>query len=988
MMDAGRVGQQLGNYRLIRLLGRGGFAEVYLGEHIHLGTQAAIKVLYTKLDRESIDAFRAEARTIASLEHQSIVRVLDFGVEGNTPYLVMSYAPGGTLRTRYPRGTRLPLSTVVSYVQDIASALQYAHDRRLVHRDIKPENLLVGHNNEVLLSDFGIALVAQSTRFERTQDVAGTVTYMAPEQIQSHPRPASDQYSLGIVVYEWLSGEVPFQGSFTDIAVKHALMPPPSLREKVPALSPQIEQVVFTALAKDPKQRFPTVQAFAVALKQACEDTQQLTHPMSDAALYPSWQSTYIKPPSSPSWQSTALNTLPAAAPVATPVTPLPTPVTPIPTPTTFPPTPLPTSLPPVDISTAAPGAFSPAISTGKRRTPTSFRHSTRFRVILAAVACVVIISGFASFFVLSANSQHNTITSSDTLVVDHSLLDFGKIEKGAQATLAIGLSNTGKQLLRYTADAGKATWLQVQTRSATIAPGKTAMENVTIDTAHLPLGISSAPLTISSNSGNKQVQVRVQVITGQKAARLTVSTTSLDFGTVVAGASITPQPVLISNVGILALNWKASVGKAAWITLDRSSGTIAEGGSPQTINVNVQPAGLAQGSYTATLAITSNGGKQNVQVRMVVNSSSSSSTSSTSTSSSSSSSPTSSSSSPTSSSSSPTSSSSSPTVITSTVTPLWVASTGNNIYSTAAVANGIVYAGSVDHNLYAWDASSGNLIWKFTTGNEIYSSPTVYNGVVYVGSDDYKLYALDASTGTLLWSFTTGGQVRSSPVVVNGVIYFGAVYDKLYALNASTHAVIWTFTSPAAKSSYSTPVVVNGMVYVGSGDGNLYALNASTGSINWSFSTGNIVHSPPAVVNNIAYFGSENGTFYALNASSGTELWSFTTGGAIESWPVVSNNVVYFGSSDGNLYALDATSGSQLWKVTTGNAIHSSPALYNGVIYIGSNDYKVYAVNASSGAILWTYTTGLYVGASPTVANGVVYIGSGDDKMYAFTAS
>src|SRR5690348_11419450 len=139
MADAGeRVGQQLGNYRLLRLLGRGAFAEVYLGEHVHLGTQAAIKVLYAKVDHEGMEAFRAEARTIASLEHASIVRVLDFGVEGNTPFLVMSFAPGGTLRMRYPRGTRLPLAAVVSYVQQISSALQYAHERRLVHRDVKP----------------------------------------------------------------------------------------------------------------------------------------------------------------------------------------------------------------------------------------------------------------------------------------------------------------------------------------------------------------------------------------------------------------------------------------------------------------------------------------------------------------------------------------------------------------------------------------------------------------------------------------------------------------------------------------------------------------------------------------------------------------------------------------------------------------------------------------------------------------------------------
>jgi len=127
-----RVGQQLGNYRLIHLLGEGGFAEVYLGEHIHLGTQAAIKVLRTQLAKDDIETFRNEARTIARLEHPNIVRVLDFGLEGSTPYLVMGYAVNGTLRQRHPKGTRLPLVTIVSYVNQLADALQYAHDEKLI----------------------------------------------------------------------------------------------------------------------------------------------------------------------------------------------------------------------------------------------------------------------------------------------------------------------------------------------------------------------------------------------------------------------------------------------------------------------------------------------------------------------------------------------------------------------------------------------------------------------------------------------------------------------------------------------------------------------------------------------------------------------------------------------------------------------------------------------------------------------------------------
>src|SRR5207248_2607201 len=119
--------------------------------------------------------------TLARLRHPHIVRVLDFGMQEGTPFLVMDYAPGGSLRQLHPKGTQLPFDTVVSYVKRVASALQYAHDEQLVHRDIKPENMLLGQANDVLLSDFGLALTIRSSLYQQTQEMAGTTAYMAPE---------------------------------------------------------------------------------------------------------------------------------------------------------------------------------------------------------------------------------------------------------------------------------------------------------------------------------------------------------------------------------------------------------------------------------------------------------------------------------------------------------------------------------------------------------------------------------------------------------------------------------------------------------------------------------------------------------------------------------------------------------------------------------------------------------------------------------------
>ncbi len=271
---ADRSGQQLDTYRLIHLLGAGGYGEVYLAEHIYRKTQVAIKVL-PQLAQDDLRGFLTEARTMR-LKHPNIVQVLDFGVEERIPFIVMEYAPNGTLRQRHPKGTQVPLPAIVYYVKQVASALQYAHDERMIHRDVKPENMLIGAQNQVLISDFGIATIAHGTASQNAEMMIGTIPYMAPEQIQGHPRPASDQYSLGIIVYEWLCGERPFNGTLTEVAIQQTVVFPRSLREKNPAISPVAEQVVMTALAKDPKQRFGSVQAFANALEQALQPSMPL----------------------------------------------------------------------------------------------------------------------------------------------------------------------------------------------------------------------------------------------------------------------------------------------------------------------------------------------------------------------------------------------------------------------------------------------------------------------------------------------------------------------------------------------------------------------------------------------------------------------------------------------------------------------------------------------------------------------------------------
>jgi serine/threonine protein kinase len=268
-----RGGEYVGDYRLLRRRGRGTFGEVYQAEDRRSHHPVAVKLLKTPLTgREDLKAFLNEARAFR-LHHPHIVPLLDFGLsEHDLPFLVMEYVASGTLRDRYPKGSQVPLDVVVDLTSQLASALQYAHDQHLVHRDVKPENMLCRADGTVLLSDFGIASVAHaSSSVSVYEGVGGSLPYMAPEQIEGKPRRESDQYALAVVVYEWLAGVRPFQGTTPELISQHLHTPPPSLLDQVPTLPAAVEQVVFKALSKQPKERFVRVDDFAAALQAASQ---------------------------------------------------------------------------------------------------------------------------------------------------------------------------------------------------------------------------------------------------------------------------------------------------------------------------------------------------------------------------------------------------------------------------------------------------------------------------------------------------------------------------------------------------------------------------------------------------------------------------------------------------------------------------------------------------------------------------------------------
>ena len=261
-----------GRYRVLTRLGAGGMADVYCAEDTHLGRQVALKVLYRRFaqDQEFVERFKREARSAAGLTHPNVVNVYDRGEHDGTYYIAMEYLPGRTLKDVI--GDRGPLEqeAVVDIGVQILRAASFAHRRGIVHRDLKPHNVMLDDAGNAKVTDFGIARAGASDMTE-AGSIMGTAQYLSPEQAQGHPATAqSDLYSVGIILYELLTGRLPFDGeSAVAIAVQHLNDPPQPISELRPDVAPELEAAVMRALAKDPASRWSDADEFIRALEGA-----------------------------------------------------------------------------------------------------------------------------------------------------------------------------------------------------------------------------------------------------------------------------------------------------------------------------------------------------------------------------------------------------------------------------------------------------------------------------------------------------------------------------------------------------------------------------------------------------------------------------------------------------------------------------------------------------------------------------------------------
>jgi serine/threonine protein kinase len=579
MMQSGRgervlntlVDQHWGSYRLVRLLGRGSFAEIYLGEHVDRGTQVAVKILHTSLSGEAARAFQREAQIIAGLTHPHIIRILDFAIQDDRPFLVLEYAPNGSLRQRHPRDTQVPLPVVVEYVSQIASALQYAHERKLIHRDVKPGNMLVGQNGNILLSDFGIATVAHSTASMNTQEAQGTLAYMAPEQIEGHPRPASDQYALGIVAYQWLTGRTPFRGTSSEIIAQHLGVSPRSLREHAPQMSEDIERIIQRAMAKEPRARFSSVRAFANALQQAAEAMQSAI-PAKPAHSPQANPDTLPAPaddqniPLAPQPEATSradIPAIPSAKADDTSATLGKRQRT-----VTMPTTPL---LPlPVDASQDEPTA-----TTG--RSATAYRFHVGRAILLIAALCILLVGSIVFWY---------------TLPFLHS----------AQAGPKLSAPNTSTNTNATPGGSGSGSVGHTGIERST-PPGTDPRASAT-----QPVVPSASP---SASTPASQPTPAPDCLSG--------STHSLTMRQILGKSA--SSAVTLTNCSAVAGNWTATVqtsGGSGWTSCNPTGGTIPAG-ETQTVQITAGSSNMLVGTYTARWTFTMGSASWTVDVTLTI---------------------------------------------------------------------------------------------------------------------------------------------------------------------------------------------------------------------------------------------------------------------------------------------------------------------------------------------------------------------------------
>jgi outer membrane protein assembly factor BamB len=319
-----------------------------------------------------------------------------------------------------------------------------------------------------------------------------------------------------------------------------------------------------------------------------------------------------------------------------------------------------------------------------------------------------------------------------------------------------------------------------------------------------------------------------------------------------------------------------------------------------------------------------------------------------------------------------------------SEVTPVWSFRCEDELRGSPAFANGVIYIGAYDNNLYAITAAEGKLNWKYATDGGLPGWPAFHQDFIFIGSEDRRVHAISAKNGKMQWTYYTDAPVRSSPRIAEGHLFVGSDDGYLHAVNVMTSRRAWR--CQAIGPVRCRPAVHQERIYFGCEEGEFYCVDLS-GEQKWKFKAKRAITSSPLYFNGNVYFGAMDGMIYALDAKSNWAVWRYRTNKPIISSPAIEGHLLVIGSADNFLYAIDVRNGREAWKYETGGQVTSSPAVHKGAVYVGSVDGCVYALDIQNGKLRWKFRSDGPITSSPVIVNDIVYIGSTDHHLYALTA-
>jgi outer membrane protein assembly factor BamB/tRNA A-37 threonylcarbamoyl transferase component Bud32 len=324
------------------------------------------------------------------------------------------------------------------------------------------------------------------------------------------------------------------------------------------------------------------------------------------------------------------------------------------------------------------------------------------------------------------------------------------------------------------------------------------------------------------------------------------------------------------------------------------------------------------------------------------------------------------------------------PTPTAKSLQPEWSFASEDEVRGTPTIANGLIYFGSYDNNLYALNAASGEFQWKYPADGGIVSRPLVSEGNVYFGSEDRRLHVITARYGQVNWTYYTNGPVRSSPHLAEGHIFIGSDDGHMHVVNTLSGRRAWQIDAGAPVRS--TPIVDQDCIYFGTEGGELYCVDFRS-KIKWRHKAKRAVTSSPLIHKGVVYFASLDATLYALDAKTGWVIWRFRLGKPSISSPCMADDMIFIGAADGKITAVDIKSSKEAWSFSTEHQVTGSPLIYNDSLYCGSVDGNIYCLEYRTGRLRWKYQTAGPITGAPAAADGLLYVGSNDHRMYAFKA-